>query len=391
MKILAVNAGSSSLKFKLYNMPNEEGIISGVFERIGIEGSFYTIKYHGDKISKEINLEDHEVAFKILIDELLLYKVINSLDEIRGVGHRIVQGGSYFDSSVLVNDDVLDKITELSPLAPLHNPAALIGIRAAMHVIPNAKHVCVFDTSFHQTLSKDRFMYALPYEWYTNYQVRKYGAHGTSHKYVSHKLMEILKKDNSKIIVCHLGNGASVSAVLDGKCVDTSMGLTPNAGLIMGTRCGDIDATIIPYIMRKTNLTADEIDSILNKKSGFLGISGVSSDARDITSGVENNDERCKLALDMFVDRVVDYIARYYFLLKGVDAIAFTAGIGENSKTVRRKIVEKLNFLGVFLDEDKNNNNGELRVITTNDSTFPCYVVPTDEELMIAKDTFDLI
>ena len=391
MKILAVNAGSSSLKFKLYNMPNEEGIISGVFERIGIEGSFYTIKYHGDKISKEINLEDHEVAFKILIDELLLYKVINSLDEIRGVGHRIVQGGSYFDSSVLVNDDVLDKITELSPLAPLHNPAALIGIRAAMHVIPNAKHVCVFDTSFHQTLSKDRFMYALPYEWYTNYQVRKYGAHGTSHKYVSHKLMEILKKDNSKIIVCHLGNGASVSAVLDGKCVDTSMGLTPNAGLIMGTRCGDIDATIIPYIMRKTNLTADEIDSILNKKSGFLGISGVSSDARDITSGVENNDERCKLALDMFVDRVVDYIARYYFLLKGVDAIAFTAGIGENSKTVRRKIVEKLNFLGVFLDEDKNNNNGELRVITTNDSTFPCYVVPTDEEVMIAKDTFDLI
>ena len=391
MKILAVNAGSSSLKFKLYNMPNEEGIISGVFERIGIEGSFYTIKYHGDKISKEINLEDHEVAFKILIDELLLYKVINSLDEIRGVGHRIVQGGSYFDSSVLVNDDVLDKITELSPLAPLHNPAALIGIRAAMHVIPNAKHVCVFDTSFHQTLSKDRFMYALPYEWYTNYQVRKYGAHGTSHKYVSHKLMEILKKDNSKIIVCHLGNGASVSAVLDGKCVDTSMGLTPNAGLIMGTRCGDIDATIIPYIMRKTNLTADEIDSILNKKSGFLGISGVSSDARDITSGVENNDERCKLALDMFVDRVVDYIARYYFLLKGVDAIAFTAGIGENSKTVRRKIVEKLNFLGVFLDEEKNNNNGELRVITTNDSTFPCYVVPTDEELMIAKDTFDLI
>ena len=221
--------------------------------------------------------------------------------------------------------------------------------------------------------------------------MRKYGAHGTSHKYVSHKLMEILKKDNSKIIVCHLGNGASVSAVLDGKCVDTSMGLTPNAGLIMGTRCGDIDATIIPYIMRKTNLTADEIDSILNKKSGFLGISGVSSDARDITSGVENNDERCKLALDMFVDRVVDYIARYYFLLKGVDAIAFTAGIGENSKTVRRKIVEKLNFLGVFLDEDKNNNNGELRVITTNDSTFPCYVVPTDEELMIAKDTFDLI
>ena len=391
MKILSVNAGSSSLKFKLYEMPEEKGLISGVFEKIGLKDSFYTIKKDEEKVKKEVELKDHEVAFKILMEELIENGVISSLNEIKGVGHRIVQGGSYFDQSVEVDEDVIKKIDELSSLAPLHNPAAIVGIRAAQTVIPDAKHVTVFDTAFHQTMEEENYLYAVPYNWYTDYKVRRYGAHGTSHKYVSLKMNEILGRYNTKLITCHIGNGASISAVVDGKCVNTSMGLTPNAGLIMGTRCGDIDATIIPYIMEKLNLSPKEVDTFMNKESGLLGISGVSSDSRDIEDGINHGNERCALAQKMFVKRIVDYIAKYYVEMGGCDGIVFTAGIGENSVSTRREVLDSLKILGIEIDEEKNKVRGETVCITTPNSSIPCYVIPTDEELMISRDTYNII
>ena len=391
MKILSVNAGSSSLKFKLYEMPEEKGLISGVFEKIGLEDSFYTIKYENEKIKKEVPLKDHEVAFKILIDELVENGVIDSLDDIKGIGHRIVQGGSYFDQSVLVDDSVISKIDELSLLAPLHNHAAIVGIRAAQSVIKNAKHVTVFDTAFHQTMPEENYLYALPYELYEEYGIRRYGAHGTSHKYVSLKMNEILGRYNTKLITCHIGNGASISAIIDGKCVNTSMGLTPNAGLIMGTRCGDIDASIIPYIMEKKKLTPKDVDKLINKESGLYGISGVSSDSRDIEEGIHKGNERCALAQKMFVKRIVDYIAKYYVEMQGCDAIVFTAGIGENSTSTRREILDSLKVLGIEIDDEKNNTRGEEICITKSSSKIPVYVIPTDEELMIARDTYNII
>lgn len=391
MKILSVNAGSSSLKFKLYEMPEEKGLISGVFEKIGLKDSFYTIKKGEEKVKKEVELKDHEVAFKILMEELIENGVISSLNEIKGVGHRIVQGGSYFDQSVEVDEDVIKKIDELSSLAPLHNPAAIVGIRAAQTVIPDAKHVTVFDTAFHQTMEEENYLYAVPYNWYTDYKVRRYGAHGTSHKYVSLKMNEILGRYNTKLITCHIGNGASISAVVDGKCINTSMGLTPNAGLIMGTRCGDIDATIIPYIMEKLNLSPKEVDTFMNKESGLLGISGVSSDSRDIEDGINHGNERCALAQKMFVKRIVDYIAKYYVEMGGCDGIVFTAGIGENSVSTRREVLDSLKILGIEIDEEKNKVRGETVCITTPNSSIPCYVIPTDEELMISRDTYNII
>lgn len=391
MKILSVNAGSSSLKFKLYEMPEEKGLISGVFEKIGLKDSFYTIKKGEEKVKKEVELKDHEVAFKILMEELIENGVISSLNEIKGVGHRIVQGGSYFDQSVEVDEDVIKKIDELSSLAPLHNPAAIVGIKAAQTVIPDAKHVTVFDTAFHQTMEEENYLYAVPYNWYTDYKVRRYGAHGTSHKYVSLKINEILGRYNTKLITCHIGNGASISAVVDGKCVNTSMGLTPNAGLIMGTRCGDIDATIIPYIMEKLNLSPKEVDTFMNKESGLLGISGVSSDSRDIEDGINHGNERCALAQKMFVKRIVDYIAKYYVEMSGCDGIVFTAGIGENSVSTRREVLDSLKILGIEIDEEKNKVRGETVCITTPNSSIPCYVIPTDEELMISRDTYNII
>ena len=391
MKILSVNAGSSSLKFKLYEMPEEKGLISGVFEKIGLKDSFYTIKKDEEKVKKEVELKDHEVAFKILMEELIENGVISSLNEIKGVGHRIVQGGSYFDQSVEVDEDVIKKIDELSSLAPLHNPAAIVGIRAAQTVIPDAKHVTVFDTAFHQTMEEENYLYAVPYNWYTDYKVRRYGAHGTSHKYVSLKMNEILGRYNTKLITCHIGNGASISAVVDGKCINTSMGLTPNAGLIMGTRCGDIDATIIPYIMEKLNLSPKEVDTFMNKESGLLGISGVSSDSRDIEDGINHGNERCALAQKMFVKRIVDYIAKYYVEMSGCDGIVFTAGIGENSVSTRREVLDSLKILGIEIDEEKNKVRGETVCITTPNSSIPCYVIPTDEELMISRDTYNII
>ncbi len=391
MKILSVNAGSSSLKFKLYEMPEEKGLISGVFEKIGLKDSFYTIKKGEEKVKKEVELKDHEVAFKILMEELIENGVISSLNEIKGVGHRIVQGGSYFDQSVEVDEDVIKKIDELSSLAPLHNPAAIVGIKAAQTVIPDAKHVTVFDTAFHQTMEEENYLYAVPYNWYTDYKVRRYGAHGTSHKYVSLKMNEILGRYNTKLITCHIGNGASISAVVDGKCINTSMGLTPNAGLIMGTRCGDIDATIIPYIMEKLNLSPKEVDTFMNKESGLLGISGVSSDSRDIEDGINHGNERCALAQKMFVKRIVDYIAKYYVEMGGCDGIVFTAGIGENSVSTRREVLDSLKILGIEIDEEKNKVRGETVCITTPNSSIPCYVIPTDEELMISRDTYNII
>lgn len=391
MIILSVNAGSSSLKFTGFEMPSEDVLISGVFERIGIDNSFYTIKVNGEKIKKEVELPNHKVAFEILIKELMDNKIVESLDEIKGVGHRIVQGGAYFDKTVIADEDAVSKIDELASLAPLHNPAAIVGINAAKEVMPNAVQTVVFDTAFHQTMAPCEYMYAVPYAWYKEYGIRKYGAHGTSHKYVSQRMNEILGRNDTKLITCHIGNGASISAVKDGKCVDTSMGLTPNAGLIMGSRCGDMDATVVTYAMEKTGMTPKEMDIVLNKQSGLLGISGVSSDSRDIEEGIKNGNERCILAQEMYVKRIVEYIAKYYVLLGGCDAIVFTAGVGENSISTRKEILNKLAVLGIKVDEEANNVRGEERKITTDDSAVPAYIIPTNEELMIAKYTYSLV
>lgn len=391
MKILSVNAGSSSLKFTLFDMPEEKELISGVFERIGIENSFYTIKLNGEKIKKETELKDHKAAFELLVKELIDNKIVDSLDEIAGIGHRIVQGGSYFDKTVLATEDNISIVEKLSSLAPLHNPAAVVGIRAAQSVFPNATQTLVFDTAFHQTMEEEVYLYPVPYEWYTKYAVRRYGAHGTSHKYVSMRANEILDNEDAKLITCHIGNGASISAVKAGKCVETSMGLTPNAGLMMGTRCGDIDATILPYIMEETGMSAKEMDTALNKQSGLLGISGVSSDSRDIEDGINNGDERCILAQKMYVKRIVDFIAKYYVELGGCDAIIFTAGVGENSISTRMEVMEKLACLGVKPDEERNNVRGKEALISADNSKIPVYVIPTNEELMIATDTYNLV
>ncbi len=391
MKILSVNAGSSSLKFQMYEMPDEIVLISGVFERIGMEESFYTIKLNGEKIEKKVELKDHKRAFELLVQELVDNKIVDSLDDIAGIGHRIVQGGSYFDKSVIASEDVIAKIDELSPLAPLHNPAAIVGIRAAQAVVPGAVQTVVFDTAYHQTMPEENYLYALPYDLCQDNLIRRYGAHGTSHRYVANKMNEILGREDTKLITCHIGNGASISAVLNGKCLNTSMGLTPNAGLIMGTRCGDIDATILPYLMEKQNISCKEMDRIMNKESGLLGISGVSSDSRDIEAGIKEGNKRCELAQKMYVRRIIDYIAKYYVELGGCDGIIFTAGVGENSVPVRKAVMEGLAVLGVKLDEDKNNIRGSLQKISANDSSIPVYVIPTDEELMIARDTLNLI
>lgn len=390
MKILSVNAGSSSLKFQAYEMPEEKVLISGVFERIGLDNSFYTIKLNSEKIRHEVELPNHKEAFEILVEELKSNNIVDSLDEIKGIGHRIVQGGSYFDKTVVATEEVIAKIDELSSLAPLHNPAAIVGIRAAEAVVPNAIQTVVFDTAFHQTMPEENYLYALPYEWCTEYKIRRYGAHGTSHKFVALRANELLGRNDTKLITCHIGNGASISAVVNGKCINTSMGLTPNAGLIMGSRCGDIDATIVPYMIEKTGLTPREMDTVLNKKSGLLGISGISSDSRDIEEGIKAGNERCILAQKMYVRRIIDYIVKYYFQMDGCDAIIFTAGVGENSIATRASIVEGLHLLGIELDPELNDCRGKETLITTATSKVPCYVIPTNEELMIARDTYEL-
>lgn len=390
MIVLSVNAGSSSLKFQAYDMPDETVLISGNFERIGMKESFYTIKLNGEKIKKEVELKNHEEALQILMEELIENKIVESLDDIKAIGHRIVQGGSYFDKTVEMTDENIKKVRDLSSLAPLHNPAAVKGIKAAKAVVPNALQTGAFDTAFHQTIEEENYLYPVPYEWCEKYQVRKYGAHGTSHKYVSTRMNEILGRYNTKLITCHIGNGASISAINEGVCVNTSMGLTPNAGLMMGSRCGDMDATVVTYMMRELECTPEEMDTILNKQSGLLGISGVSSDSRDIEDGMKIGNPRCALAQKMFTNRIIDHIAKYYVELGGCDAIVFTAGIGENSIHTRREVLDGLSVLGIKIDEEANDCRGVERLITAEDSTIPCYVIPTNEELMIARDTYML-
>jgi len=390
MIVLSVNAGSSSLKFTGFRMPEEEVLISGVFERIGIDNSFYTIKINGEKIKKEKDLPNHEVAVKTLLDELLENHVVSSLSEIGAVGHRVVHGGEKYTDSVLVDENVIATVRELCDLAPLHNPANLMGIEVFSKVMPNVKNVAVFDTAFHQTMPASSYIYPTPYEWYTEYGVRKYGFHGTSHKYVNSKISEVLGRNDLKVISCHLGNGGSITAINSGRVLDTSLGFTPNAGLMMGTRSGDIDESIVPYIIAKTGKTLAEISNDLNKNSGFLGVSGVSSDSRDIGEGIKNGNERCILAEEIYERRVVNYIASYYALLGGVDVICFAGGIGENGIDVRENIMKKLECFGVKLDENANNVRGEIRKISAEDSKILCYIIPTDEELMIARDTYSI-
>ena len=391
MKIMSINAGSCSVKFSLFDMANEEVLISGLFERIGIEGSCYTLKYKGDKIKVETELPDHAVAVKILIEKLLELQVISNIEEIEGVGHRIVHGGDKYTESVMVTDEVVDDIIRFSDFAPLHNPAHAICIKAFREVLPKTPMVVVFDTAFHQTIAKDRFLYPVPYHWYEDYHVRKYGAHGTSHRYIAIKLAEELGRDDLNIISCHLGNGGSITAISNGKCVDTSMGFTPHAGIMMGTRSGDIDVSIVPYVMEKEGKSANEIMNDLNKKSGFLGISELSSDSRDIENGIKEGNEKCILAQKMYINSIVKYIAQYYVLLGKVDALVFTAGIGENSPETRLAVVEALAPLGIKIDALKNNVRGKFTQVNADDSTCEIYVLPTNEELMIAKDTLDII
>ena len=391
MKIMSINAGSSSLKFSLFNMDNEAVVASGLFERIGIEQSCYTIKYNGEKLKQEIDLPDHSVAVSILLEKLLELGIIQSLDEINGVGHRVVSGGDRYSESILITDKVVEDIIELKDYAPLHNPAHVLGINAFRNALPGVPMSVVFDTAFHQTMDPVSYLYPVPYSWYEDHKVRKYGAHGTSHRYIALSIAEELKRDDLKVISCHLGNGGSITAIKDGKCVDTSMGFTPLAGIMMGTRSGDIDPSIIPFVMEKEGKNAGEIIDDLNKKSGFLGLSCLSSDSRDVENGIAEGNEKCRLAQDKYIRTVVDHIAKYYVLLGGCDVLCFTAGIGENSKGVRAEIVEKLACLGFKLDAEANNVRGELRKISAEDSSALIYILPTDEELMIARDTLNLI
>lgn len=391
MKVLSVNAGSSSLKFQAYDMPEERILIKGRFERIGIGESFYTIWIDGKKEKKVIDLPDHKTAFQIVCEELLKYHVVNDLSEIDAIGHRLVHGGDKYSESVVIDDTVIETVKELSDLAPLHNPANITGVLASMEVFPNAVQVACFDTAFHQTMKEDRYIYAVPYEWYTKYGVRKYGFHGMSHKYVSERAMELLDKDLGNVIVCHLGQGGSISAVRDGRCIDTTMGFTPNSGTIMGSRSGDIDYGMIPYIMKKANLTLDEVDKKLNKESGMLGVSGVSNDFRDIDDAIGNKHKKAILAHHLYVNSIVKYISQFYVELGGIDALCFTAGVGENAPHIRRMVIDRLSCLGIKCNREANDKiRGEEGIISTDDSSAKCYVIPTDEEVMIARDTYEL-
>ncbi len=397
MKILVINCGSSSLKYQLIDMEHESVLAKGLCERIGIEGSKLTHKPAGkDSCVVEKAMPDHKVAVQMVLDVLVdaTYGVISDVNDITAVGHRVVHGGQKYVGSVVVDEDVIKAIDECADFAPLHNPANLIGIEACRHAMPNVKHVAVFDTAFHQTMPEKAYMYALPYEYYKNYGVRKYGFHGTSHDFVSKKAIELagLDKDNSKVVVCHLGNGGSCSAVLNGKCVDTSMGLTPLEGLIMGTRSGDIDAGVIQYIANKEGKDVNEVLNILNKKSGVLGISGVSSDFRDITTAADEGNEQAKIALEAFSYRVAKYIGSYVAAMNGVDVIAFTAGVGENNTVVRADICQYLGYLGLTLDTAVNDSTkGVDAVISTADSKVKVVVIPTNEELKIAQETLALV
>ena len=391
-KILVVNSGSSSLKYQLLQMPEEKVLISGYIERIGIDGTYDTVKCNGEKTKMELpTVKNHTTAAKQVLENLIKFNAINSYDEIEGVGHRVVQGGKYFADSAIVDGDVLAKVEALCSLAPLHNPCALEGYNAFYAVLPNVKHVFTFDTSFHRTIDDVHASYGIPFELAEKHSIAKYGAHGTSHKYVSSKLAEMEGK-TGKYIICHLGSGSSISAVKDGKCINTTMGLTPLGGIIMGTRCGDMDPSVVLELMEKENLNVEQTRTLLNKKSGLLGISGVSSDARDIEDAIAAGNPRAIKAYDMFAARVADYIGQYFVQLGGCDAIAFTAGLGENGPEMREMIVNLIkDALGIELDAELNACRGKQRKITTENSKVNLYIIPTNEELAIAQDVVRLL
>ena len=395
MNILVINCGSSSLKYQLINSETEGVLAKGLCERIGIDGMLTYQPEGGEKEKSEIAMPTHTEAINAVLAALTNEKsgVIKSLSEVGAVGHRVVHGGEKFTSSCLINDESMKAIEECNDLAPLHNPANLIGIRACQELMPGVPMVAVFDTAFHQTMPDVAYTYGIPYEYYEKYKVRRYGFHGTSHSYVSKRTAEIVGKpyDQMKIIVCHLGNGASISAVNCGKSVDTSMGLTPLEGLVMGTRSGDLDPAILDFVGKKEGLSLDEMNEVLNKKSGMLGISGVSSDGRDLEAAAETGNKRAQLALDVFDYRVIKYIGAYAAAMNGVDAIAFTAGIGENNIKMRKDVCSSLTYLGVKLDEEKNNVRGEERIISADDSKVQVLLVPTNEELAIARETLALV
>jgi len=391
MKIISINAGSSSLKFSLFEMNDESVIASGIFERIGNEIGSYTIKYSGQKITQEMAFPTHTDAVNVLLEKLIALEIIRSYDDIKGVGHRIVHGGSKYSESVFITDQVMKDIEEFKVFAPLHNPAHLLGIAAFKAVLPDVPMVAIFDTAFHQTMSEEAYLYPVPYSWYRDYGVRKYGAHGTSHRYITSCVKDLLKKEDFKLISCHLGNGGSITAIKNMKCVDTSMGFTPLAGIMMGTRSGDIDPSIIPYVMEKEGKNAGEIIDDLNTHSGLLGLSEYSNDMRDIVKQCEEGNKKAILAKNKYVRRVVDYISQYYTLLEGCDVIVLTAGVGENNSYIRKEILDKLTCLGVKIDDSQNDICGDFVKLSTEDSKIDVYVIPTDEELMIARDTLNLI
>lgn len=396
MKILCVNAGSSSLKFQMYEMPEEKVLINGYIEKIGEEDCFWTIKVNGEKIVKERYLKNHTEAVKVLIDELYENNIVKSLDEIKGIGHRVLHGGEKYSDSVLITEEVIKDIEDLTKLGPLHHPGNLAGIRSLMEALPNVPNVAVFDTAFHQTMPKQNYIYPVPYEWYEKYSVRKYGFHGTSHKFITGEMKKKLNKENPNLIICHIGSGSSIACIKDGKCYDTTMGITPLDGLMMGTRSGSIDPSIIEYVCKESGMNVEEVTNALNKKSGFLGVCG-KADCRDVEELYKSGDDKAILAYEMYTDRVAKYITQYYLELDGkVDAIVFTAGVGENGPLFREKVLRKLNAIGIY--EDKVMNNRVARFlelsegnISSLESKVDVYVLPTNEEIMIVKDTYSII
>ena len=396
MKILSVNAGSSSLKFTLFLMPEGKELIGGYFEKIGLDDYFYSIKINGNKNKKVEKITDHKEAVQVLIKELLLNKVIDSLDELDGIGHRLVHGGDKFSDSVIIDDEVLETVRECIPLAPLHNPANLIGVSAFRDSLKDTPNVGVFDTAFHQTIPEVNYLYTVPYSWYTDYKIRKYGFHGTSHKFITKTMKEKLNKEDVNLIIAHIGSGGSLCCVKDGKSYDTTMGFSPNAGIMMGTRSGDIDYSIIKYYMNQSDSSIDDVDTILNKQSGLAGISGF-SDCRDVEDAMAKSDKKAILAFDMYVDKIASYVVKYYMELDGkVDALVLTAGVGENGCLFREKLLNKLKCLNINLDKEKNDSIASYKeisegVISNDDSSVLVMVVPTNEELMIATDTYELV
>lgn len=390
MKILTINAGSSSMKFSVIELPEAKELISGYFQRIGIDNSFYDVKINGEKLHRDMDLPNHLVALEAIKKEIVELGVVSSLDEIDGIGHRLVHGGEKYKSSVLIDDEVITTCKKFEKLAKLHMPAMLSCIEASKQAFPNTPMVAVFDTSFHQTMEPKNYLYAVPMDWYKNYGVRKYGFHGTSHRFINKSISEYLNRSDLKVISCHIGSGASLCAIDSGRVVDTSMGFSPMTGIMMGTRPGDVDPSVVQYMMDEAGMTIDEVMTALNKKSGLEGICG-KSDSRDVEDGIKAGDEACILAQDMYTQKVANYIAMYNNLLNGADVIVFTAGLGENSIQTRIDVMDKIKSLGVKIDLEKNNFRGKFGIISADDSTIPVYVVPTNEELMIAMDTYEIV